>query len=92
ANKEDFVSMGMGAALKLRQIVSNAATIVAVELLCAAQGVEMHRPLRAGAGVEKGLALLRARVAAAQGDEIHGPRMETVRDLVLSGYFSEAFS
>jgi histidine ammonia-lyase len=89
ANKEDFVSMGMGAALKLRQIVSNAATIVAVELLCAAQGVESHRPLRAGAGVERGLALLRARAAAARGDEIHGPRMERVRDLILDGYFEE---
>ncbi|MFA6002541.1 MAG: histidine ammonia-lyase [Elusimicrobiota bacterium] len=89
ANKEDFVSMGMGAALKLRRITANCATIVAVELLCAAQGVEVHRPLRAGKGVEQGLARLRARVAASAGDEVHGPRIEAVRDLVLSGYFSE---
>lgn len=89
ANKEDFVSMGMGAALKMRRITANCAAIVAVELLCAAQGMEAHRPLRAGKGVERGLALLRARAAAAAGDEVHGPRIEAVRDLILSGYFSE---
>src|SRR5262249_32875282 len=42
ANKEDFVSMGMWSALKLGKIASNAAQIVAIELLCAAQGVEVH--------------------------------------------------
>jgi len=87
ANKEDFVSMGMWAALKFKQIVANCAQIVAIELLCAAEGVEAHRPLKPGRGVAKGLSLLRAKVGAAQGDESFGPRMELVRDLILSGYF-----
>ena len=87
ANKEDFVSMGMGAALKLKQIVANTAQIVAIELLCAAQGVEVHRPLRPGRGVAEGLARLRARAAAARGDEVLSPRMELTRELVLDGTF-----
>ncbi len=86
-NKEDFVSMGMGAALKLRQVVANAATIVGVELLCAAQGVECHWPLKPGAGVVKGLKLLRAQIARTKGDEILSPRLEKARDMILDGYF-----
>lgn len=57
--KEDHVSMGMTAALKLRGIVSNMENIVAVELLCAAQALEFRRPLRAGEGVEEAFAMVR---------------------------------
>jgi histidine ammonia-lyase len=87
ANKEDFVSMGMWSALKLGKIAANTAQIVAIELLCAAQGVEVHGPLKPGRGVARGLALLRAKAAAARGDEPLGGRMELVRDLILSGHF-----
>ena len=89
AGQEDFVSMGMTAALKFRQIVWNAAQVAAVELLAAAQGLEVHAPLRSGAGVEKARKLLRAKIPAAQGDEVLGPRMERARDLILDGYFEE---
>ena len=51
--KEDHVSMGMTGALKLRQIVENAERIVAIELMCAAQGLEFRRPLRASREVER---------------------------------------
>jgi histidine ammonia-lyase len=87
ANKEDFVSMGMGAALKLKQIVFNVAQIVGIELLMAAQGVEVHAPLRPGRGVAEALSRLRARCAAARGDEVFSPRMEAARELVLAGAF-----
>jgi histidine ammonia-lyase len=46
--KEDHVSMGMTGALKLRTIVENAERIVAIELMCAAQGLECRRPLKPG--------------------------------------------
>ncbi|OGR90255.1 MAG: histidine ammonia-lyase [Elusimicrobia bacterium RIFCSPHIGHO2_02_FULL_57_9] len=88
-DKEDFVSMGMGAALKFKQVVFNAAQIVAIELLCAAEGLQAHAPLKPGQGVRLGLKLLRAQVPAGRGDEILGPRMEKVRELILSGYFQE---
>lgn len=87
AEKEDFVSMGMGAALKLKQVVENAASIVGIELLAAAKGVEMRRPLRAGRGVERGLERLRAAVAAIEGDQPFHGRIEAAADLILSGAF-----
>lgn len=48
ANKEDHVSMGMTAALKLQQIVRNVETVLAIELMCAAQGLEFLKPLKPG--------------------------------------------
>ena len=52
ANQEDFVPMGMMAALKARKVHENARRVIACELLCAAQGLEHHRPLKAGPDVE----------------------------------------
>ncbi len=46
--KEDHVSMGMTAALKLRQIVENVEQILAIELLCAAQGLDYPEAIEAG--------------------------------------------
>jgi histidine ammonia-lyase len=51
--KEDHVSMGMTAALKLRQIVENVEQILAIELLCAAQGLDYRKPLKPGKRIEK---------------------------------------
>ena len=53
--KEDHVSMGMTAALKLRTIVENAEHLLAIELLTAAEALEFRRPLKAGVGVEAGV-------------------------------------
>ena len=44
--------MAMGAALKLKQVVANLERILAIEFLCAAQGIDYLRPLKAGAVVE----------------------------------------
>ena len=52
ANQEDFVPMGMAAAWKARRILRNAQRVVAAEFLCAAQGLDLLRPLRSGRGVE----------------------------------------
>ncbi len=51
ANQEDFVPMGMAAAYKARRILENATHVVAAEFLCAAQGLELLKPLAPGAGV-----------------------------------------
>ncbi len=90
ANKEDFVSMGMWSALKLKKVVWNAAQVVAIELVCAAQAIEFHRPLKSGKGVEEGLAVLRRKVKASRGDEVLSGKLETARELVLSGAFDAA--
>ena len=59
AGQEDFNSMGALAALKARTVVENAAQVVATELVCAAQGLEFHRPLRSTAALEQALASVR---------------------------------
>jgi histidine ammonia-lyase len=59
ANQEDFVPMGMGAAWKGRRILENAVHVVATEFLCAAQGLELLRPLTPGRGVGRLLERLR---------------------------------
>ena len=52
ANQEDVVPMGMAAAVKARRVFDNARRVVACELMCAAQGLEHHRPLTSGPLVE----------------------------------------
>jgi len=71
--KEDHVSMGMTSALKLRAIVDLAESLLAIELLAAAEGLEHRRPLKAGVGVERAFTAVR---------EIASPLTE---DRALSG-------
>lgn len=68
ADKEDHVSMGMGAALKLGQVIANCRQILAIELLAAAQGVDLLRPLRSSERLERLHAALRQRVAVWEDD------------------------
>jgi histidine ammonia-lyase len=58
--KEDHVSMGMTAALKLRQIVENGEACLAIELMAAAEGLEYRKPLRPGKGVEEAYEAVRS--------------------------------
>jgi histidine ammonia-lyase len=58
-NKEDFVSMGMNAALKLQSVVTNARTILAIELLCACQALDLLSPLKSGKLAERARVLVR---------------------------------
>ena len=85
ANKEDFVSMGMNAALKFRTVVRNVACITAIELIAGAEGVEFHRPLRSSRLIEGALAELRRITPAFKGDEVFSDRIEDVADAVLAG-------
>ncbi len=62
ANQEDVVPMSMAAAFKTRRVYENASRIVACELMCAAQGLEYHRPLRSAPAVERLLATVRQQV------------------------------
>jgi histidine ammonia-lyase len=62
ADKEDHVSMGMGAALKLQPVTANVRRILAIELLAAAQGIDLLRPLTSSPPLEALHAALRVRV------------------------------
>ena len=52
AGMEDFVSMGATAAIKLQQLLDLAYRVIAIELLCAAQGLDFRQPLKPGRRVE----------------------------------------
>jgi histidine ammonia-lyase len=87
ANKEDFVSMGMNAALKLKTVVRNTARVCAIEMMAAAEGVEFHRPLKSSRHIEAALAALRKVSPAFKGDEVFSERIEAVAEAMLTGYF-----
>jgi len=88
AGMEDFVSMGATAATKLRAVVDNAAHVVAIELLCGAQGVEYRRPLRAGTGVEEALRRVRAVVPPLARDRSLHPDIVALARAVRAGHFA----
>jgi histidine ammonia-lyase len=62
AGREDHVSMGMTAALKARQVAEHARTCLAVELLVAAQAIDMRLPLKPGRAVRAAHQLIRTHV------------------------------
>jgi histidine ammonia-lyase len=72
-SKEDVVPMAMGAAWKARRVLRNLENILAIELMCGAQGIDFRAPLVPGRGVRTAHERVRAIV----------PRLE--RDRVLSG-------
>jgi len=88
-NKEDFVSMGMGAALKLRPVVANVATILAIELLVASQALDLLAPLQTGLLAEKARALVRRASARVTRDRPLSRDIARVSELVRAGEFAE---
>ena len=88
ANQEDHVSMGLGAARKARRAVGCLERVLATELMCAAEGIEYRRPLRAGLGVEIAHGRIRERVPRLDGDRVLGPDLEALTELIKSGTFA----
>lgn len=88
ANQEDHVSMGMGAALKARDAVSLLESVLALELLAAAQGLEFLKPLRPGKGVEAAYEIVRGAVAPLGQDRVLAPDIAAVEGLVREGRFA----
>jgi len=70
ANKEDHVSMGMTSALKLATIVANVQSVLAIEALCAAQGLDFLKPLTPGRGAAAAFELVRAAVPFLERDTV----------------------
>ena len=87
--KEDHVSMGMTGALKLRQIVENAEHIVAIELMCAVQGLEFRRPLQSSREVERACEVVRSVVPRLEADRVLSGDIEALARAVRSGAFNE---
>jgi histidine ammonia-lyase len=68
AGKEDHVSMGSVSAKKLRDVVANVRSCLAIEIMTAAAGLDQRRPLRPSTGVAAALATVRERIAPMTGD------------------------
>lgn len=84
-NKEDFVSMGMTSALKLREVVKNTRTVLAIEALTAARALDFLAPLKSSAAVEQARAGLRAVCPAWQGDQTLSDRIRAAEEWIGAG-------
>ena len=81
-NKEDHVPMAMGAALKLKQVVTNLEHILAIEFLCAAQGIDYLRPLKAGVTVEAAYEQIRRHISHISVDRVLSSDIERMNALM----------
>ncbi|MBM3907886.1 MAG: histidine ammonia-lyase, partial [Gemmatimonadetes bacterium] len=77
-SKEDVVPMAMGAAWKLRRIVGNVRHVLAIELMCGAQGLDYRRPLRSSAPVEQVHAAVRRAVPPLGDDRMLSPDIQAL--------------
>ena len=88
-NQEDYVSMGMSGARRLHKMLQNLRYILAIELLCACQGIDLLAPLKTGTLAQKAYAAVRQKSAKVTDDRRLSEEIESVAHLVASGNFSE---
>jgi histidine ammonia-lyase len=86
-SKEDVVPMAMGAAWKLRRIVANVRHVLAIELMCAAQGLDYRRPLRSSLRLEDAHATIREIVPTLTSDRVVAPDIALLADAISAGRF-----
>jgi histidine ammonia-lyase len=90
ANQEDHVSMAAHGARRLAPVAENVVSVIAIELLAAAQGCEFHAPLRSSPALEAVRAELRARVPALAEDRHFHPDIAAAAELTRTGRVTEA--
>lgn len=88
AGMEDYNSFGPRSAAKAARAVDLCRSVVAIELLCAAQAVEAHRPHTTGAILERTIATIRDRVAPLTEDRSPSPDVASIEDLIRLGHFT----
>jgi histidine ammonia-lyase len=88
ANQEDHVSMATYAARRLGPMAANTTGIVAIELLAAAQGVDLRRPLTTSRPLTQVMSLIRADVPFWDRDRAFAPDLEAIRKRVARGDFA----
>ncbi|HRO32909.1 MAG TPA: histidine ammonia-lyase [Brevundimonas sp.] len=87
ANQEDHVSMATHGARRLLDMAQNTATVVGIELLAAAQGIEFHRPLTSSPALEQVHALVREAAAPYGSDHYFAPDIERATEGVSAGLY-----
>ncbi len=87
-NQEDYVSMGMSGARRLGRMLVNLRNTIAIELLCACQGIDLLAPLQTGALAKKAYESVRAKSLKLSVDRPLAPDIEAVAALVADGAIS----
>lgn len=87
ANQEDHVSMATHGARRLLDMAENTATVVGIELLAAAQGIEFHRPLTSSPELEQVFAVVREAAAPYASDHYFAPDIARATDGVQAGRY-----
>ena len=90
ANKEDHVSMSRGAALKAERAVETAARVLAVEVLCASQAIDLLAPLTTSAPLARAHAFVRSLAPTLTDDRPPAPDIEAIAAALLDGAFVRA--
>jgi histidine ammonia-lyase len=90
ANQEDHVSMATFAANRLHEMIGNVESIVAIELLSAAQGIDFHHPSQSSAPLEAAHGKIRECSPAFEEDRSLKPDVDTVAALIRAGHFYPA--
>lgn len=90
AGREDHVSMSLGAALKAERALELARTVLAIEILCACQALDLLRPLRTAPPLVQVHEAVRARVAPLTDDRPPAPDIAAVKALLASGALERA--
>jgi histidine ammonia-lyase len=90
AMQEDHVAMGWSAARKLRRAISGLTRVLAIEILTAARGLELRRPLTPAPATAAVVATLREQVAGPGPDRFLAPEIEAAVALVTSGAITAA--
>jgi histidine ammonia-lyase len=85
AGREDHVSMGMTAALKARSVLEHVRMVLAIEVLVACQALDLRRPMRAGAGVQRAYEHVRSVVPSMIEDRELHKDMNAVAQLIDTG-------
>ena len=91
-NQEDYVSMGMSGARRLAHMLTNLRNILAIELLCACQGIDLLAPLNTGTLAQKAHAAVRTKSPKLTQDRPLAPDINAVSSLLLDPSFAEILS
>jgi histidine ammonia-lyase len=89
-NKEDHVSMSMSAGLKVQRAVDLARHVIAIELLCACQAIDLLAPLTTSPALARVHARIRSRVATIDRDRATSLDTERIAELIASGEVERA--
>jgi histidine ammonia-lyase len=89
-NKEDYVSMGMAGALKLKRVVANTRNVLAIEALAAAQALDILAPLKPSKRAQRAMTAIRSAAKMMEHDRSLAPDMARVAEVILRGEIAEA--